>query len=136
MKIESAKEFINRRSKHFQDVLDKYKKTKKDNLLKWLPDINRKGRYGFIREAWTLMPQFNTKEKIFIIERFRRVKIKRPITHKKLKIGEIEYRFGYYMVGKNGNKINKWTWGESCPIIPREDLEKLLKKAKKEKTIL
>ncbi len=133
---ESANQFIKRRSEAFQKNLKKYNNNPKDCYLKWLPDINRIGQYGFIREAWTFMSQFNTKEKLFIIERFKRVKIQKPITNKKLKIGETEYRFGYYMVGKNGNRKNKWTWGESCPIIPKEDFDKLIKKAKQEKTIL
>lgn len=136
MKTETAKEFIKRRSGCFRDVLSKYRKTPKDNLLKWLPDINRRGRYGSLREAWIFMPQHNIKGKIFIIERFKLVKIVGPITHKNLKAGNVEYRFGYYMLGKNGNRINRWTWGEACPIIPGKDLVKLINKARKEKVIL
>lgn len=133
---ESAEDFVKRTSEKFQKNLDKYKNNPKDCYLKWFPDINRKGKCGFIREAWTFMPQFNTKEKVFLIERLKRIKIIKPITHSNLKNGEIEYRFGYYMVGKNGNRIDKWTWGESCPIIPQEDLKKIINKAEKEKTIL
>lgn len=136
MKQETANHFIKRRSDYFSLILQKYRETKKDKYLKWLPDINRRGSYGLLREAWVFVRQYNITEKLFIIERFRRVKIKTPVTHKKLKIGEIEYRIGYYMVGKNGTKKNKWTWGESCPIIPGKDLNKLIKKAKKEKVIL
>lgn len=133
--FEPANQFIKRRSEHFRKVLKKYKKNPKDCYLTWLPDINRRGKYGLLREGWTFMRQYNIIEKIFIIERFRRMKIKKP-THKKLKVGEIEYRFGYYMVGKFGSRKNKWTWGESCPIIPEKDLGKLIKKAIAEKTIL
>jgi hypothetical protein len=134
--METYKQFIKRRSEAFQKNLSKYKNNPKDCYLKWIPDINRKGKYGFLREAWTFMKQFNTEEKIFIIERFKSIKIIKPITHKKVKVGEIEYRLGYYMVGKNGNRKNKWTWGESCPIIPKEDFDKLIKKAKKERVVL
>ena len=133
---ELAQQFIKRRSEAFQKNLDKYIKNPKDSYLKWFPDINRRGRYGFLKEAWTFMVQYNLEEKIFIIERFKRIKIEKPVTHKKLKIGEIEYRLGYYMVGKNGNRKGKWTWGESCPIIPQKDFDKLIKKAKKEGTII
>ena len=82
------------------------------------------------------MVQYNLREKILIVERFRRKKIVKPISHKFLKVDEVEYRIGYYMVGKNGSKKNKWTWGESCAIIPKNDFNKLINKAKKEKTIL
>jgi len=134
--MESYKDFIERTEKKFKDNLEAYNKTKNDIYLRWLPDINRKGKYGCLREAWTFMVQHNIEEKIFIIEKFKTVKIIEPITHEKLKIGEIEYRFGYYMVGKNGNRINKWTWGQSCPIIPQEDFSKLIKKAREEETII
>jgi hypothetical protein len=133
---ETAGQFIKRRDRAFRDNLNKYKRSNSNSCLKWLPDINRKGKYGFIREAWTFMRQFNSKEKIYIIERLKRIIIIKPVTHKNLKVGDIEYRFGYYMLGKNGNKVNKWTWGESCTIIPQEDLNKLFTKAKKEKTII
>ena len=134
--MESAQEFIKRRKENFQQTLKKYQATKKDNCLRWFPDINRKGKYGFLREAWTFMPQHNLQEKIFIVERFKRMKIVRPVSHENLKVGEVEYRIGYYMIGKNGNKRGKWTWGESCAIIPKEDFDVLIAKAKKEKTIL
>jgi len=59
------------------------------------------------------------------------------ITHRKSnQIGDIEYRIGYFMVGKNGNSKGKWIWGQFCPIIPKDDLNKLLTKARKEKVIL
>lgn len=135
-KIKKAEVFIEERRRHFKSILEKYKKNPQDKYLKWLPDINRKGKYGLLREAWILMKQHNIDEKVFIIERFKRVKIKRPVTHEKLKKGEREYRFGYYMVGKNGIKKNKWTWGESCPIIPKKDFFKLINKARKENVIL
>ncbi len=134
--MESAIGFIKRRKENFQNTLEKYQETKKDKYLRWFPDINRKGKYGNLKEAWTFMVQHNLSEKIFIVERFKRERIIRPVSHKKLKVGDIEYRIGYYMVGKNGIKKNKWTWGESCSIIPREDFNRLFKKAKKEGTIL
>ena len=50
--------------------------------------------------------------------------------------GDIEYRIGYYIVGKIGRAEDKWTWGQYCPIIPGHDLKKLLSNAKKEGTLL
>lgn len=134
--MELASDFIKRRSENFQKTKDKYLENKHDRYLRWFPDINRKGKFGFLREAWTFMVQHNLNEKIFIVERFKRMSIVKPVSHKYLKIGDIEYRIGYYMIGKNGHRKDKWTWGESCAIIPKEDFDKLIKKAKKEKTIL
>ncbi|OGZ00087.1 MAG: hypothetical protein A2945_00085 [Candidatus Liptonbacteria bacterium RIFCSPLOWO2_01_FULL_52_25] len=133
--MELAKDFIKRTNKKFTKELERYNKSKKERHLKWFPDINRRGGYRILRARWTLMKQHNLDEKILIIERFVLKNIKRPVTHSKLKVGNIEYRLGYYMVGKNGNRKNRWTWGESCPIIPRKDFAKLIAKAKKEGTI-
>ncbi len=133
--MESANQFITRTRRKFKKEYDKYTREPKDSRLKWLPDINRRGRYGTLREKWTLMKQYNIDGKILIVERFKLMKIKQPSSHPKLKVGDIEYRFGYYMLGMNGNRRNMWTWGESCPIIPKRDFDKLIKKARREKTI-
>lgn len=114
--METYKEFIKRKSEEFE--------RKKEKLIS-MKDISRKYKNYFVREAWTFMAQHNYKKKVFIVERL-----------KKKKDNEIEYRIGYYIVGKIGRARNKWTWGQFCPMIPQKDLEKLFKKAKKEKTIL
>lgn len=125
-KRESAKDFIQRKNKQF----------KASNVIK-VKDIGRQGHHFWIREAWTLMPQSNLDEKVFVIERLRKENYEGKLTHKKQwKKGEIEYRIGYYIVGKIGRAKGKWVWGQFCPLIPEKDLKKLLEKAKKEKTIL
>lgn len=134
--METAQQFIQRRSDVFQKNLDKYRKNPKDCYLKWFPDINRKGKWGYIKEKWTFMIQSNLEEKIFIVEKFVLKKILKPVSHPLIKLGEVEIRIGYYMLGKNGNRIDKWTWGESCPIIPKKDLNKLINKARKDGTTL
>ena len=124
----TAKEFIKRKKQQFQE--DKSK-------LIGMKDIGRKGRFYFVKEAMTLMIQSNLDKKVFVIERLRKEKSAGIITHKNAnKIGNIEYRVGYYIVGKIGRTKNKWIWGQFCPLIPREDFDKLILKAKKEKTIL
>ncbi|MDO8664254.1 MAG: hypothetical protein Q7K44_01740 [Candidatus Liptonbacteria bacterium] len=133
--MELARDFIRRTNQKFAKELEKYNKSKKERHLKWFPDINRRGGYRVLRTRWTLMKQYNVDGKILIIERFVLKNIKKPVTHPKLKIGDVEYRFGYYMLGKNGNRKNRWTWGESCPIIPKKDFTKLITKAKREGTI-
>jgi hypothetical protein len=120
MKIESFEKFIGR---------------KRHSLIK-MKDIGRKGFYFFEREAITCMPQYNLDEKYYIVERLKLVKTEGAITNKKNKIGDVEYRIGYYIVGKIGRGKNRWMWGQFCPMIPDDDFTKLFEKAKKENTIL
>lgn len=77
------------------------------------------------------MPQHNYKRKVFIIERLKRLR-----SVGKRRKGDVEYRVGYYIVGKFGRAKDKWVWGQFCPMIPQNDFKKLVDKAKKEKTIL
>lgn len=44
--------------------------------------------------------------------------------------GDIEYRIGYYVIGKIGNRRGRWTWGQYCPLIPHGDLLPLIERAK------
>jgi hypothetical protein len=105
-----------------------------------MKDISRKVKHRFLREALAWHPQHNHHEKYFIIERLRYLGFigrKKDISNiYSAKKGNIEYRIGYYIVGKNGNKKGKWTWGQYCPMIPKEDYQKLMKKAGQEKVIL
>lgn len=126
--METAQEFIERKKQQFQDDRGK---------LIGMKDIGRKGRFYFIKEAITLMTQSNLDKKVFVIERLRKEKIDGDIAHKgSNKIGDIEYRMGYYIVGKIGRANGKWIWGQFCPLIPKEDFDKLIQKAKIEETIL
>ena len=126
--METAQDFIKRKKQQFQDDQDK---------LIGMKDIGRNGRFYFIKEAITLMIQSNLDQKVFVIERLKREKSKGIITYKSLnKIGNIEHRIGYYIVGKIGRAKNKWIWGQFCPLIPKKDFDKLILKAKKDRTIL
>ena len=101
-----------------------------------MKDIGRKGRHLFVREAWTFMQQHNLSEKVFVIERLRKIKYHGRLAHRSMfREGDIEYRIGYFIVGRIGNRKGRWTWGQFCPLIPARDLKKLLKKAKREMTI-
>ncbi|MCR4320064.1 MAG: hypothetical protein NUV74_06985 [Candidatus Brocadiaceae bacterium] len=95
--METYQEFINRKNAEFQNTAPKPFK-----------DIGGKGSHGFKREAWTFMVQHNLKEKVFIIERLRRIEINGKTVHSDIKIGDIEYRFGYYIIGQIGRAKNKW----------------------------
>lgn len=125
----SAKQFIEQKEEQFKKDLEKKK-------LIGMKDISREGKHGFLREAWTFMIQHNLEAKVFVIERLRRAEIRGTTVHKKIKIGDIEYRVGYYIVGHIRNAKGRWVWGQFCPLIPQEDFNKLIQKARKEKTII
>ena len=126
---ETAAAFIHRKEQQFQRELER----KKSVMMK---DIGRRGRHAFIRRAWTFMPQYNLPEKVFVIERLEKVGIEGDIVHKRThRNGEVEYRIGYFIVGKIGFLRGRWAWGQFCPVIPAKDLQKLLAKARKEKTL-
>jgi hypothetical protein len=123
--MESSAQFIKRKNEEL----------KKEKLV-GMKDIGREARHYFKHEAWTLMQQTGHPEKVFIIERLRRVEMTGPIsTPKANHIGDIEYRIGYFMVGKHGNKKGRWTWGQYCPLIPQRDFNKLINLARKEGTL-
>ncbi|MBM3208926.1 hypothetical protein FJZ40_01395 [Candidatus Shapirobacteria bacterium] len=124
-KTNSAEDFIKRKNEYF----------KKNSVIK-VKDIGRKGVRFFFREAWTFMLQSNLNEKVLFIERLRKEGLEGKIARRyQWKKGDIEYRIGYYIVGRIGRAKGRWVWGQFCPLIPAEDLKKLLEKAKKEKTI-
>ena len=62
--METYQEFIKRKDFQFQ----------KSKLVP-MRDIGRKAKHHWKREAWTFMPQHNLKEKVFIIERLRLMKV-------------------------------------------------------------
>ena len=121
----TVQEFIKRKNEQFN----------KRKIIS-VKDIGRKGKHFFFREAWTFLPQSNLKNKVFIIERLRKESTEGKLAYDNWKKGDLEYRIGYYIVGRIGKAKGKWVWGQFCPLIPKNDLNKLLKKAKKEKVIL
>ncbi|MCX6006436.1 MAG: hypothetical protein NTZ34_04135 [Chloroflexi bacterium] len=121
----NAREFIEKKNAEFE---------KKKTLE--FKDIGRKGTSGFYREAWTFMTQSNNKEKVFVIERMRKEYTTGELAHHPWKQGDIEYRIGYYILGKIGKAKGNWWWGQACPLIPAVDLPLLLNKAREEGTIL
>lgn len=129
---ETIKEFIKRKQAQFE-----LEKSKKDTTI-GMKDIGREGRIHFIREAWTFLPASNLKEhKVFILERLRKIKFDGSLAYNKSwKTGEIEYRIGYFIVGRIGRMLGKWTWGQYCPIIPAQDLKKLITNAEMERVLL
>ncbi|MDD3712458.1 MAG: hypothetical protein PHZ28_03070 [Candidatus Izemoplasmatales bacterium] len=118
-----------------QEFISKKTTEWKNNKLVKTKDISRTYKIQWVREAFTFMKQTNYPDKVFIVERLRKEKIVDGVSEKN-EIGDVEYRIGYYIVGKIGRAKGKWTWGQFCPLIPVEDFDKLIQKAKDEKTIL
>jgi hypothetical protein len=125
--METAQDFIKRKDIEFR----------KENSTVVTKNISRTGKFHWKREAWVFMPQSNYDKKVFLFERLRRDKY---ISNSNGKImqekGAVEYRIGYFIVGKVGRANQKWVWGQFCPLIPTEDFRKLIKKAEKEKIII
>jgi len=119
--MESAGDFIQRKQQ--------------EPLRVWrAKDIGRQGYTKRVTEARTFMVQSNLPEKVYMFERKRQEGLTGNVTHPRK--GSIEYRIGYFIVGKNGNAQGRWTWGQYCPLIPAEDFWKLIALARKEGTKL
>jgi len=127
MAIITAEQFIEKKKAQFETGKNREFRVK---------DISRKGWHKWKKEAITFMPQSNYPEKVFIIERVRFVGTDGEISSNHRENSRVEYRIGYFIVGKIGNRNGIWTWGQYCPFIPAEDFHKLIKKAIDEGTIL
>jgi hypothetical protein len=126
--VETAAEFIARKSAAWGDERAGKIRTK---------DIGRTGEGTWVREAWTFLPQHNYSEKVLVIERIRFAEFTGISAHTGgAEVGDIEYRFGYFVVGRIGRAAGRWTWGQFSPFIPREDFEPLLRKARAEGTLV
>lgn len=118
---------------------DFWKRTGKDKANRTIKtkDIGKNATVKYEVESATYMQQHNNDEKYFVVERIRRKTIEGKLaTPDNVKEQGVEYRFGYYIVGKNGNKEGKWTWGQFTPMIPKEDFWNLIEKAKIKGVIL
>ncbi len=125
--MELAAEFIERKSRQWHG--------ERDRIRRW-KDIGREGTHNWIREAWTFHVQHNLPEKILVVERLRNVGISgRRAYAGGAQPDDIEYRFGYWTVGRIGRASGRWVWGQFSPMIPEEDLKALLATARPEGTI-
>ena len=128
---ESAQDFIRRKCRKFEGELERKKPLE-------TKDIGRKGRQWWLREAWTFMPQHNLRNrKVFVVERLKKMRFDGRLADRSaFRKGAIEYRLGYYVVGRIGHTRGRWIWGQYCPLIPRRDFRKLIQKAEREDTIV
>lgn len=127
--METSQDFIQRKNKQFEQELKKNKPIS-------MKDIGRKGKLKFIREKWFFLPASNLPEtKVFVIEKLRKIEFEGKLAyHKSWREGEVEYRIGYYIIGRIGKAKNRWIWGQFCPIIPSKDLGIIIRQAKKMET--
>ena len=126
---ESAEEFIARKNAQWEKD--------RANLIR-TKDVGRQGNHLWVREAWTFHVQGSYREKVLVIERLRRHGLQGVAAYRQddIEPAEIEYRFGYYIVGRIGRAAGRWTWGQFAPLIPQADLSQLLTKARAQKTLL
>ena len=134
--MQSISEFINERKQKINSVL----KIR-------MRDIGGKThRYFYIEKAAFLPCKHLNKKgkefKIFTFERLKAIKPDKNVLHdiweneSNSKYPNIEYRIGYFIIGKKGKAKDKWWWGQSCPMIGHEDFHKLIEIAYKEEVIL
>lgn len=122
---ESAAQWIARKTKQFDT--ERQKRT----VVLEFKDIAREGTHRYMREAWTFYPQSNLSEdKVFLIERLRYLgstgRVQFGGSGGGAGVDEIEYRISYFIRRPAGN----WVFGQYAPLIPKDDLEPLLAKAR------
>lgn len=83
-----------------------------------LVDINGK-RKKFRIGKYVTLRQSDCPEKIFVLQEIL------------FEDGKKELRIGYYIIGKKPRVKGRWVWGQYCPFFPKQDLKKLIEKAKK-----
>lgn len=90
--------------------------------------INSKDRYHFNIKRRIIIKQHNLPTKAFIFEELEIMpkEIKDHIPKYEVR-GDIEHRFGYYVISP---QTGRWIWGQYCPFIPPEDFKLLIEKAK------
>lgn len=125
MVAESAEAFIVRRAAEWEAERDRGK------LLETVPSGDRAKDF-WIREAWTFLRQANLQDKILVLERIRYIGGEgRKAYSGGATTGDVEYRFGYFIVGNSG----RWTHPPYPALIPEADLARLLDQARRNGTL-
>lgn len=108
-----------------------------DRLLK-MKDIDRQGFHRWRREAWTFLVETGLPTKVFSVQRLTFAGTLGIPSEEHREGREAEprrYRFGYWVVARNGRAAGRWWWAQFSPMIPPGDFEALLAKARSEGTI-
>lgn len=102
-----------------------------------MKDVGRQGWAFWARTAWTFQVQHDYRAKVLVIERIEFHHAEGTQAHAwDGGPGSVEYRLGYYTLGGYRSGRNRWLWGQYSPMIPRQDFEELLSKARADGTIL
>jgi hypothetical protein len=133
--LHTAEQFIEAQCRKWE-IERKRAEAKPDHATFRTKDIGRRGSHGWMREAWTFHIQTNYRVKVLVIERLRNIGLTGEVAHPGAQRGDIEYRFGYYILGRIGRAKGRWVWGQFSPFIPHDDLMTLLEKARAEGTFL
>jgi hypothetical protein len=100
-----------------------------------MKDVNREAVHVYRRDAWTFLVQGTYAEAVNVLERLTHLEtIGAPAVP--MHLPAVEYRLGYFIVGRIGRAAGKWTWGQYSPIMSAGDLERIMKKARADGTLL
>ena len=80
---------------------------------------------------YVLQPSCLYPDKVFIFEEICRKWRSKDEKGKEQKL----FRLGYYIIGKKPRFRGKWVYGQYNPFITKKDMNKLMKKAKRNKMI-
>ena len=120
-----AREFVEQKRGRLQRQIERGRPSR-------FKDIGRREHFYLMPEAATFLVQHNLHEKVLSIDRFRFDHIEGKRTHRNVAPGDIEYRFGYWILKKIGRDAGKWGWAQFAPLIPARDLRPLINLAIKE----
>jgi hypothetical protein len=102
-----------------------------------MKDVGRGGWSFWVRQAWTFQIQHDYRVKVLVLERLEFDHHEGARAHPwGGEPGAIEYRLGYYTIGAYGAGIGSWRWGQYSPMIPKQDLDELLARARADETLL
>jgi hypothetical protein len=121
----SNSQFIRRTQEHFE------RQKSNGKLLRWKV-VGGQARHFFLRDKWAFVPQRDHPGKVFVVEKLHLKRVEGNRSRQRHRQQErVEYRIGYYIVKKKGSGKGQWGWGQSCPLIPAQDLPKLLREIKR-----
>ena len=102
-----------------------------------MKDVGREGWQYWARKAWTFHIQHDYRVKVLVLERieFDHAEGKRAYAWDGT-TGAVEYRLGYYTLGGFRTGKGRWLWGQYSPMIPKQDFDDLLSRAKMNGTLV
>lgn len=126
----TAEQFITDQSRKWEQQLAG------GRLIK-MKDVGRQGWEYWARKAWTFQIQHNYPVKVLVIERIEFDHSEGTRTHPWDGVrGAVEYRIGYYTLGGYRSGVGRWLWGQYSPMIPKQDFDELLRKARSDGTLI